>query len=195
MGPLTLLFTLCFTLFGGALFADNNYFQTGGRAKKSQFTPFFPYLKVGGASPENLREINGMVGLGGRYQSYFYGLDLSLNIETQGSIETLILKAVPLLYPFPNQESQVFIGLGGGVTRGESRGEDGSAETSTSAELLFGREFLRDRPIKTFLQFELSHPVDKQTIKDVGGAWLSIRPMGPWKGIRPSIALAGGVGF
>lgn len=185
------IFALALTLSVESLTAltESNNLPTA----TNHYSPLFPYVKFGGASPENIREINGVYGLGARYQLDYFGIDVSMNMESGEFLENYSVKAIPMFYPAPNASSQIFVGLGAGYTRVDT-GETG--ETSKTTELILGREFLRSSPLKTFLQFEISQPMELSEVEEDKNEFSVMPiPMGPFKGLRPSIALQMGVGF
>jgi hypothetical protein len=140
------------------------------------------------------------IGAGYRFHQNVHGCDLSLNYTSLFGETWTGGKALYLFYPFSSSGNHFYVGAGAGVVYGTldleksmpaflsgGRGHVSIHKNKTypTFETAIGYEFLADRKVKLFTQFDLTVPFDSEPLP------LFIK--GPGEGWKPSITL--GIGF
>jgi hypothetical protein len=125
------------------------------------------YVKLGAVHPPgDSCDVLPNFGVGVRFQTDYYGFDLSANLGSLIFINYASLKGVFLLYPWPEECHQFYFGVGPGVGYHLSSvpmgGPFGSATReygNITLEGVVGYEFRHAPHFKTFIQLELSQPI------------------------------------
>ena len=147
------------------------------------------YMKLGAVFPPgDSAYVLPVYGIGTRFQRSYYGIDLSANVATTGSINYLSLKGLFLFYPHPEKKNQFYLGIGPGIGYYTTAGlidpyASRSHEcTMATLEGVIGYELRHSQRFKTFVQLEPSQPVFQLTDDH------------PCR-YKPGVALTFGIGF
>lgn len=149
------------------------------------------YMKLGAVHPPgNSSDILPNFGLGARFQTGYYGFDLSASLGSIAFINYASLSGTFLFYPQPEKTNQLYFGIGPGVgyyfdsvPMGQPFGSGSSQRGIVTVDGVLGYEFRHNNHLKTFIQLELSQPA------------VSFGGHGYHRDHTPGVAMSIGIGF